>query len=63
MPTFYVEKKEVWVIQEKVEAGSAEEALREDGNGEIIDDTFEYSHSLPRETWRVYNADGQLVLD
>lgn len=52
-----VVRKEVWIQPVTIEADSTEEALHdvEMGEGEILEDQFEYSHTLNSEDWIVYN--------
>ena len=52
-----VEKKEVWIQSVAIEAESTEDALTmiAKGEGEILEDQFQYSHMLGVETWNVYN--------
>jgi hypothetical protein len=55
MPRYIVVTKEVFEQPYEVEANSEEEALEKviDGEGDILDDCFEYSHTLDRDTWTV----------
>ncbi len=52
---FIVGVREVHVQPYKVWARTPEEAVRivEDGGGEMIEDGFEYSHTLDSEVWMV----------
>jgi hypothetical protein len=53
---FIVERKEIWAQNLTVEAESLEEAIKkvQDGDGEIIENQFEYCRTLNSDTWNVY---------
>ena len=55
MSTYVVLVREVWIQGVRIEAASPEEALRRvaDGDGEYLEDRFEYSHTLGPECWQV----------
>lgn len=48
MPKYHVDIQEIWVQTMEIEAESSEEAvdLVLAGNGEVVDDALEYSHTL-----------------
>lgn len=52
-----VVRKEVWIQPVTIEADSTEDVLHkvEDGEGEDLEDQFEYSHTLDSEDWTVYD--------
>ena len=63
MPKFTVLVREVHVSHREVEAENAHEAIglvREDEGEEIF---LEYSDTLNPDTWRVDDADGNIVID
>lgn len=55
MTKFIVEVREVHVQSMRVEAESAEEAIKKvvNGEGEIVENCMEYSHTLDSENWTV----------
>ena len=55
MSTFIVSVKEVHTQGYRVEAENKEQAkkLVDDLQGDLIEDRFEYSHTLDLETWTV----------
>jgi hypothetical protein len=55
--------REVWTQDNLVEADSIEEALAKVGEGDCdtVDNTLEYSHSLDRAKWDVYDEANKLV--
>ena len=50
-----VVRKEVWIQPVAIEADTTEKALHKvkDGEGEDIEDQFEYSYTLDSEDWSV----------
>lgn len=52
-----VVKREVWIQPVAIEAESIEDGILKvrEGKGKILEDEFEYSHSLDPDTWAVYN--------
>lgn len=56
---FIVSTREMWIQDVEVEAADAADALSlvREGGGELVDDGFEYSHTLEPETWTVREAD------
>lgn len=61
MPFFIVTVREVHTQMIKVDAQSSQEALAKvaAGQGEYIDGTLEYGHTLPPDTWTVEQTEGQ----
>ena len=57
---YFVERKEVWAQNVEIEANSSEEALKlvADGEGDVRDHEFVYSHTLEPDTWNVYEQKG-----
>lgn len=55
MPTFIVQVREVHIQMKRITATSPDEACKRvhDGQGEDIDNSLEYSHTLSPETWTV----------
>lgn len=55
MSKYIVVKREVWTQMVEVEAESDLEAIQEvsNGKGTEIDDTLEYSHTMPVDSWTV----------
>lgn len=53
MKTFTVFVREVHVQEIKVEAKDAEDAMQRvaRGEGDAVDNSLEYSHTLDRDTW------------
>ena len=52
---FLVSVREVWIQPHLVEAKTAEEALQKvaAADGAMLEDRFEYSHTLDRDLWTV----------
>lgn len=59
MKTYRVFVKEVWVQAFDIEAESKEEAIKliTEGDGDIVQDELDYSHSLDPDTWTVEELD------
>lgn len=55
MSKFVVFMREVYVQGYEVDANDEKEAIEKvrDGDGELLEDHFEYSHTLDSETWTV----------
>ena len=53
--TFIVTMREVYVQSYQIQAISAKEALKlvVDGQGDIMENGFEFSHTLDPDTWTV----------
>jgi predicted transcriptional regulator YheO len=54
---YLVEIREVHVSTREVEADSAQEALELTSDGAGDEMMLEYSHTLDRETWRIWKVD------
>ena len=61
MARYRVVMLEVWEQGYEVDADSAEEAREEvrNGGGDILDDDFDYSRTLPSDGWTVERVDGE----
>lgn len=59
MKIYRVFVKEVWVQAFDIEAESKEEAIKliTEGDGDIVQDELDYSHSLDPDTWTVEELD------
>ena len=55
---YIVEVKEVWTQPVEIEASSSEEAKKkvQQGEGTVLEDRFEFSHTLDPEYWGVEEA-------
>lgn len=58
MPKYIVTKREVWTQGVAVDAGSQEEAIQRVNTnaGVLIEELFEYSHTLESSTWTAEEA-------
>ena len=56
---YIITRREVWTQGVQIEADSKEEAIRKvaDGDGEVIESLFEYSHTLDPDTWTLEQVD------
>ena len=59
MPKYHVNVPEVHYQTVEVDASSPEEAVElvKDGDGEYLDDTLTYSHTLEDCTWQVLDVE------
>ena len=62
MKTFEVKVREVHIQPYLIQAEDEEHAkdLIEEGGGEIIEDGFEYSHMMDKDTWEVMETDEKM---
>lgn len=53
MKRYLVIKREVWVQSVSVEAESEQDAIQKvrRGNGDVVNDTLEYSHDMSENNW------------
>jgi hypothetical protein len=58
MPKFIVTKKEIWDQPVIVEAATEKEALEKvwKGEGETMEESFEYSHTMDSASWSTEEA-------
>jgi hypothetical protein len=61
---YIVQIREVHIQEVLIEAESEQEAINKvaDGDGQYLDNSLEYSHTLPRETFTVAPPDTTRVL-
>jgi hypothetical protein len=59
MPKFRVFVREVWAQAHDVEASTKTDAMEivADGGGEVVDNLFEYTHTLDPDVWEVEQLD------
>lgn len=55
MPKYLVDVREVWTQTVEIEAPGPEEAIAavQEGGGDYLDDSLEYSHTLDSDGWTV----------
>jgi len=60
---YIVNAKEIWVQGYEVEADSMEEAIEKvkDGEANVAEELFEYSHTLGADVWGVENMEGDIL--